>query len=81
MSLFKGSLAAIMAAKAEGSFRLHQKVFLVRTMRSVARCATFCPYFMDNFLLIILLLMALKASFIPFCLQKVTPLGGMGIVA
>ena len=57
VSLFERFLAAVMAAKAKPwSFRLDQEIFLVRTVGGVARCATFWPYFMDYFLLIILLL-------------------------
>ena len=43
--------------------------------------ATLWPYFMDHLLLIILLLVTLKTSFVPFRFQEMTCLGGMGIMA
>jgi hypothetical protein len=67
MCLFKGGFGAVMAAKAKRSLGLHQKVFLVRTVGRMTSRATFWPYFVDDFLFIILLFVALKASFIPFC--------------
>ena len=80
VSLFKRFLAAVMTAETERGLRLHQKVFLVRTVGGVAGGATFWPYFVDHFLFIIFFFVALQASFIPFCFQQVTGLRSMGIV-
>ena len=81
MGFLKMSLGAVMAAKAEWSLSLYQKVFLVRTVGKVASGAPFLlEDLMYNFLFEIFLLMALITDFIAFCLQQVFRLGGMGIM-
>jgi hypothetical protein len=80
VSLFKRFLATVMTAETKRGLRFHQKVFLIRTMGSVAGGTALWPYLMDYFSLIILLVMTLIASFIPLCSQQMTKLGGMGVM-
>jgi hypothetical protein len=80
MRLSKRSLTDIMTAQTKRILCLHQKIFLVRTVREMAGRTALCTYFVDHFLFIILLTMTLKARFAPFCFQQVIELRSMGIV-
>ena len=80
MRLFEGSFSAVMAAKTKRSFSLHQEFFLVRTVGEVAGGTALLPYLMNDLLFIILFLVTLKTSFIPFCFQQVAELGGMRVM-
>ena len=81
MRLNKRSFGTVMAAKAERCFCFYQEVFLVRTVGEVAGGATLLPYSMDHLLFVILFLVALKASFVPFRIQEMACLRRMGIMA
>ncbi len=81
MRLFKRSLGAVMAAQTKRSPRLHQKVFLVGTVREVASGTALWPHFMNDLLFVILFFVALKASLIPFRFQQMAELRGMRVMA
>jgi hypothetical protein len=82
VSFFERRPVAVMAGEAKRGLPSLQEVWLVRTMRKVADL-TALPLHrpVTHFLLIIFLLMALIASLLPFRLQQMACLGGMGIMA
>ncbi len=80
MGLLKGSRVDVMAAQAKWIFRFHQKILLVRTVGEMTGHTAFSTDFVGYFLLVIVFLMTLKASLVPFCFQKVAVLRSMGIV-
>ena len=69
-----------MTSNTKWRLRFHQKVLLIRTMGEMTGRTALLPHFMSYLLFIILLLVTLKASFVPFGLQKVTELGSMGVM-
>lgn len=81
MSLLKGGLCAVVAAKAKGRFRLHQKFFQIRAVGGVAGGAALLPDLMKHLLLVALFLVALKTRLIPFCFQQSAELRGVRIMA
>ena len=50
-------------------------------MGEVAGRTALLPHLMSDLLFIILFLVTLKTSFIPFCIQQTTELGGMRVMA
>ena len=81
MSLLKGWFVIVMTAQTEGGLRLHQKIFLVRTVSKVAGGAAFLSNFMDHFLLVVLFLMALIAALIALCFHQMACLRGVRVMA
>ncbi len=78
--LLKRSLVDVMAAQTKWILRIHQKILLVRTVGKMTGHTALSTDFVSHFLFIVLFLMTLKASLIPFCFQKVAVLRSMGIV-
>jgi hypothetical protein len=82
MSFLERRAVAVMAGGAERRFPFLQEVGLVRAMGKVANLTTLSLYRpVTHLLFIISLLMALITALLPFGLQQISCLGGMGIMA
>ena len=80
--LFESCLLTIMATKAKGRIIGFKKIGFIRAMGKVAGFTTFLlQYLVYYFLLKIFLFMALVAKFTAFCLEKISCLRCVGIVA
>jgi hypothetical protein len=80
--LLERTFPGIVTGKAQRDRRLDQQVFFVGSVGEVARLASACGYdFVDGFLLVALLFVALVAKFGTFRLQEVACLGGVRVMA